>query len=32
MEVVESERHGFTSVSDFAKEAVKRYLRELGYI
>jgi Arc/MetJ-type ribon-helix-helix transcriptional regulator len=32
MEVVESERHGFTSVPDFVREAVRRYLRELGYI
>jgi Arc/MetJ-type ribon-helix-helix transcriptional regulator len=32
MEAVESERHGFTSVPDFVKAAVRRYLRELGYL
>ena len=32
MEVVESDRHGFTSVPDFVREAVRRYLRELSYI
>ena len=31
-EVVESGKHGYTSIPDFVKEAIRRYLRELGYI
>jgi Arc/MetJ-type ribon-helix-helix transcriptional regulator len=31
-EVVESRKHGYTSIPDFVKEAVRRYLRELGYL
>jgi len=31
-EVVESGNHGYTSIPDFVKEAVRRYLRELGYL
>jgi Arc/MetJ-type ribon-helix-helix transcriptional regulator len=31
-EVVESEKHGFTSIPDFVKDAVRKYLRELGYL
>jgi len=31
-EVVESGKHGYTSIPDFVKEAVRRYLRELGYL
>ncbi len=31
-EVVASDKHGFTSVPDFIKEATRRYLRELGYL
>jgi len=31
-EVVESDKHGYTSIPDFVKEAVRRYLRELGYL
>lgn len=32
MEVVESGKHGYTNVPDFTKEAVRRYLRDLGYL
>ena len=31
-EVVESGNHGYTSIPDFVKEAVRRYLRELDYL
>ncbi len=31
-EVIASGKHGYTNVPDFTKEAVRRYLRELGYI
>ncbi len=31
-EVIDSDKHGYTNVPDFIKEATRRYLRELGYI
>ena len=31
-EVIDSGKHGYTSVPDFVKSAVRRYLRDLGYI
>ncbi len=31
-EVISSGKHGYTSVPDFVKSAVRRYLRELGYL
>jgi len=31
-EVIESGKHGYTSVPDFVKAAVRMYLRELGYL
>ena len=31
-EVVSSGSHGYTSVPDFVKASVRRYLRELGYL
>ncbi|MDH5792404.1 MAG: ribbon-helix-helix domain-containing protein [Candidatus Bathyarchaeota archaeon] len=31
-EVIESSKHGYTSIPDFVKTAVRRYLRELGYL
>ncbi len=31
-EVIASGSHGYTSVPDFVKTSVRRYLRELGYI
>lgn len=31
-EVIQSGKHGYTSVPDFVKSAVRRYLRELGYL
>ena len=31
-EVIESRKHGFTSIPDFVKEAVRKYLKELGYL
>ncbi|GAH83041.1 unnamed protein product [marine sediment metagenome] len=31
-EVLASEKHGFTSIPDFVKVAIRKYLRELGYI
>jgi Arc/MetJ-type ribon-helix-helix transcriptional regulator len=31
-EVIESGKHGYTSIPDFVKEAVRRYLRELDYL
>ena len=32
VEVIDSGKHGYTNVPDFTKEAVRRYLRDLGYI
>jgi Arc/MetJ-type ribon-helix-helix transcriptional regulator len=32
LEVIASGKHGYTNVPDFTKEAIRRYLRELGYI
>ena len=31
-EVIASSKHGYTSIPDFVKTAVRRYLRELGYL
>ncbi len=31
-EVIVNGNHGYTSVPDFVKSAVRRYLRELGYL
>jgi len=31
-EVIASRRHGYTSIPEFVKDAVRRYLRELGYL
>jgi Arc/MetJ-type ribon-helix-helix transcriptional regulator len=31
-EVIESGKHGYTSIPDFVKTAVRRYLRDLGYL
>ena len=31
-EVIESGNHGYTSIPDFVKSAVRRYLRDLGYL
>jgi metal-responsive CopG/Arc/MetJ family transcriptional regulator len=31
-EVIESRNHGYTSIPDFVKSAVRRYLRDLGYL
>lgn len=31
-EVIASDKHGYINVSDFVKEAIRRYLRELGYL
>jgi metal-responsive CopG/Arc/MetJ family transcriptional regulator len=31
-EVIASRKHGYTSIPDFVKTAVRRYLRELGYL
>jgi len=31
-EVISSGAHGYTSVPDFVKASVRRYLRELGYL
>ena len=31
-EVISSGKHGYNSVPDFVKSAVRRYLRELGYL
>ena len=31
-EVIENEKHGYTNVPDFVKAAVRKYLRDLGYI
>ena len=31
-ELISSGKHGYTSIPDFVKTAVRRYLRELGYL
>ncbi len=31
-EIIASDKHGYTSIPDFVKVAIRRYLRELGYI
>lgn len=31
-EVITSGKHGYTSIPDFVKTAVRRYLRELDYL
>ncbi len=31
-EAIESGKHGFTSIPDFVKVAVRKYLRELEYL
>ncbi len=31
-EVIARGKHGYTNVPDFTREAVRRYLRELGYL
>jgi Arc/MetJ-type ribon-helix-helix transcriptional regulator len=31
-EVIESGNHGYTGIPDFVKSAVRRYLRDLGYL
>ncbi len=31
-EVIQSGEHGYTNIPEFVKEAVRRYLRELGYL
>ncbi len=31
-EMIASGSHGYTSIPDFVKVAVRRYLRELGYL
>jgi Arc/MetJ-type ribon-helix-helix transcriptional regulator len=31
-EAIESGKHGFKSIPDFVKEAVGKYLKELGYL
>jgi len=31
-EVIKSGKHGYTSIPDFVKSAVRRYLRDLGYL
>ena len=31
-EAIESKKYGFTSIPDFVKEAVRKYLKELGYL
>jgi Arc/MetJ-type ribon-helix-helix transcriptional regulator len=32
LEVIASGKYGYTSVPDFTREAVRRYLRDLGYL
>jgi Arc/MetJ-type ribon-helix-helix transcriptional regulator len=32
LEVIASGKHGYTNVPDFTKEAIRRYLRDLGYL
>jgi len=29
---IESDRHGYTTIPEFVKESIRRYLRELGYL
>lgn len=31
-DVIESEKHGYLTISDFVKDAVRIHLRSLGYI
>jgi len=31
-EVITSGKHGYTSIPDFVKTAVRKYLRDLGYL
>jgi len=31
-EVVASDKHGYTSIPEFVRVAIRKYLRELGYI
>ena len=31
-EVIASRKHGYTSIPEFVKDAVRRYLRDLGYL
>ena len=31
-EVIASEKHGYLTISDFVKDAVRIHLRELGYL
>jgi len=31
-EVIASDKHGYTNISDFVRVAIRKYLRELGYI
>jgi len=31
-EVIASDKHGYTSIPDFVREAVRKYLRELEYL
>jgi len=31
-EVIANDKHGYTSIPDFVKVSIRRYLRELGYI
>jgi len=31
-EVIASRQHGYTSIPDFVRASVRRYLRELGYL
>ena len=32
LEVIESDKHGYTSIPDFVRVAIRKYLRELGHI
>jgi Arc/MetJ-type ribon-helix-helix transcriptional regulator len=32
LEVIASGKYGYTNVPDFTREAVRRYLRDLGYL
>jgi len=32
VEAIESGNHGYTSIPEFVRAAVRRYLRDLGYI
>jgi hypothetical protein len=31
-EIIESNKHGYTSIPEFVRAAIRKYLRELGYI